>query len=414
MTHASLCKKTYKRVLRFPPIRIGRKDTLRSLRIAILLLPASAGMLSAQFGITTTTLPTATVGVAYSAQLQESGATAPVFWSVSAGSLPPALTLNPNSGYITGTPTSAGGFSFQVQAEFNSSAPDYATANLSIRVMSTCVPVFSPPSPLPPGDIGLVYPQIQFSQAGCPTSYTYSEQQAGLFSPTPLPPGLTLNSGGILSGTPSGAGTFSFLLTATAPNQQVTQVPYSITFNALPTVTTASPLPKGLVGVPYSQQIAATGGVPPYVFPHGRSAARELSTSPRPACFTELPPKSGTFNFNIGVTDSLGGQHHNAFPGHFCTGGFANSSGPPEFDVQCEPRRQSSADASDRDGAGYRSDAASELHACRIDGGQSRNSGAFLDHRHSNQRRGACRPGGERRSRHHGRGKLSRAHSGLR
>jgi uncharacterized protein (TIGR03437 family) len=306
MTHASLCKKTYKRVQWFLPIRIGRMDTMRSLGIAILLLLACAGMLSAQFSITTTTLPVATVGVAYSAQLQESGATSAVTWSISAGSLPPGLTLNASSGSITGTPASAGGFSFQAQAEFDSSAPDYASANLSIRVNSVCVPVFSPPSPLPSGDIGLIYPQIQFTQAGCPTSYTYSEQPAGQFSPTPLPPGLTLNSGGILSGTPTGVGTFSFLLTATDPNNQVTQVPYSITFNNLPAISTGSPLPKGLVGVPYSQQIAAKGGVPPYVF-HMDAQPPGIVNITSAGVFYGTPTQAGTFNFNIGVSDSLGG-----------------------------------------------------------------------------------------------------------
>ena len=86
------------------------------------------------------------------------------------------------------------------------------------------------------------------------------------FNTNALPPGLTLSTSGTLSGKPSSAGTFTFLLTATDQNNNVTQIQYSITINALPTITTQSPLPNGPVGVPYSQQIAATGGTPPYTF----------------------------------------------------------------------------------------------------------------------------------------------------
>src|ERR1039457_5234531 len=50
----------------------------------------------------------ATVGVAYNAVSSVSGGSAPYFFSISAGSLPPGLDLNKTTGSITGIPLVAG------------------------------------------------------------------------------------------------------------------------------------------------------------------------------------------------------------------------------------------------------------------------------------------------------------------
>jgi len=79
----------------------------------------------------------------------------------------------------------------------------------------------------------------------------------------PLPPGLTLSSSGLLSGTPTTAGTYSFKVqvcdTETPPQcSQVT--PFQITIYAPVVIGTSSPLPAGAVGIAYQVQFAATGG----------------------------------------------------------------------------------------------------------------------------------------------------------
>ena len=56
-------------------------------------------------------LPNGAINAAYSATLAATGGTLPYTWSILAGSIPPGLTLNPNTGAITGTPTAIGTFS---------------------------------------------------------------------------------------------------------------------------------------------------------------------------------------------------------------------------------------------------------------------------------------------------------------
>ncbi len=82
--------------------------------------------------ITTTVLPSAAVGVSYSAVVSAADGTAPYGWSVSSGVLPNGLVLNGATGQITGTPTSGGTFPFDLRVtDANSVA---ATAPFTITV----------------------------------------------------------------------------------------------------------------------------------------------------------------------------------------------------------------------------------------------------------------------------------------
>ncbi len=87
---------------------------------------------SPPLAIVTSSLPGGNVGEAYGATLQASGGTSPYTWSLASGSLPSGLTLAAATGAITGTPTSAGTFSFTARVTDAVGAAD--TRALSITV----------------------------------------------------------------------------------------------------------------------------------------------------------------------------------------------------------------------------------------------------------------------------------------
>jgi hypothetical protein len=100
----------------------------QTLTIAIVPAPAAPVV------ITTTSLPDARRGTAYSTTLAVAGGRTPLNWSKASGSLPPGLNLNAATGTITGTAFSTGTWSFTVRV-VDSAAPSTAdTQVLSIRV----------------------------------------------------------------------------------------------------------------------------------------------------------------------------------------------------------------------------------------------------------------------------------------
>jgi large repetitive protein len=70
---------------------------------------------SEQWSVEPLNLTQATVGTPYTGSLAATNGVT-VTWAVSAGSLPPGLSLNPNSGTISGTPAEQGGFNFSIVA----------------------------------------------------------------------------------------------------------------------------------------------------------------------------------------------------------------------------------------------------------------------------------------------------------
>ena len=74
-------------------------DSAGATSVGVLTLTIAPAALS----ITTTSLPPAQVGVAYSATLTATGGVGPYTWAVSGGSLPAGLSLSA-AGVISGTP----------------------------------------------------------------------------------------------------------------------------------------------------------------------------------------------------------------------------------------------------------------------------------------------------------------------
>jgi hypothetical protein len=157
--------------------------------------------------LTTTDLPSATQGVSYSATLTASGGTPPYNWSITAGSLPAGLTLNPSTGLISGTPTAGGKLFFTAQVS-DAQSPTATTAKeLSIIVhLPPLTPLNITTTVLAGGKIGTNYTQTVEATGGL-QPYTWTLASGS------LPNGLALNSAtGKISGTPIKKGTYSFTL----------------------------------------------------------------------------------------------------------------------------------------------------------------------------------------------------------
>jgi hypothetical protein len=84
-----------------------------------------------------------------------------------------------------------------------------------------------------------------------------------------LPKGLALSAGGVLSGTPSVAGSSSMTIevvdSAKTPGEGALSATLVINDGAV-VITTASPLAPGKLNAAYSSTLAATGGTPPYTW----------------------------------------------------------------------------------------------------------------------------------------------------
>jgi hypothetical protein len=165
-------------------------------------------------------------------------------WTPVAG-LPLGLRILPESGELWGAPSEAGRFQFMLQGS------DGSQLTLNLKVNALWNLSLTPPQ----AAAGVAFSHSQVVGGGTPP---YSFTAAG------LPPGLSISKGGLISGTPSKAGSYSGNVTAADSVGNQLSLPYSLTVNVVGITTTS--LPPVDPNKPYSQQLSATGGVPPYTW----------------------------------------------------------------------------------------------------------------------------------------------------
>lgn len=245
--------------------------------------------------VATTTLPNGIAGSSYSQLLAATGGTAPYAWSTASGSLPAGLSLR-TDGTISGIPTSAGTASFLAQVIDSSNPAQTATEPLTLTItpglsVTTLV--------LPNAVLGASYRQPVTASGGT-APYLWS------IATGVLPPGLTLNDAGVISGTPTAATTSTFTLRvtdSTTPIAQTRLQSYTLTVGSTLSIQTTT-LPTATVGNTYTQALNALGGTLPYIWSLDSGPLPDGLTLSSAGVVSGTPPAPGLATFIVRVTDS--------------------------------------------------------------------------------------------------------------
>jgi hypothetical protein len=168
---------------------------------------------------TSSPLPNATPGSAYSQVLAVTGGFAPYNWSTS-GTPPPGLAFS--AGVLSGTPTQSGSFNFTVRV--SDSSGSFTTKAFSLTVTA---PLTITTDSLPGGTAGSAYSQAFAATGGIPP-YTWS------VAPATLPSGLALSASGVLSGAPTQGGTSNFTVRVTDASGAFTTKIFTLTVTVPP------------------------------------------------------------------------------------------------------------------------------------------------------------------------------------
>jgi large repetitive protein len=246
------------------------------------------------FQITTTSLPDAVVGQAYSQQLQVSGAgSGSVKWKKTAA-LPKGLSVS-STGLLSGTPSTkaVGDQTVQVSASLNKGTPQ--TASIALTVNES------------PGFGKKPVTATSFNEG---TASSFAVTGTGFPAPTftesgALPSGVTFSSSGVLSGTPAvTTNTGVFSITVTASNGISPAATESFTLTAIaPLVITTTSLPSATQGAAYGPvTLTATGGEGTYTWKKGAALPKGLALSSTGQLSGTVSTKVAPGNYSVQVT----------------------------------------------------------------------------------------------------------------
>ncbi|WP_093286165.1 putative Ig domain-containing protein [Pseudoxanthomonas sp. CF125] len=243
---------------------------------------------------------TVAYGSPYSQTIVASGGTAPYSYALTAGALPPGISLS-SAGLLSGTPTVPGSYSIALRATDSSTGTGAPYAVVGNYVLQVGVPTIAiAPATLPNPVPGVAYSQTLTASGGV-APYAFSLTTGS------LPVGMSFSSAGVLSGTPAMTGTFNFTVTVQDANGQSGARAYSVTI-ATPTLTlTPTTLPAGSPGVAYSQSFSTSGGVAPYSYSLDSGSLPIGISFSSAGVLSGTPIVAGTFNFVVRSTDSTGG-----------------------------------------------------------------------------------------------------------
>ncbi|MBV9764167.1 MAG: putative Ig domain-containing protein [Acidobacteriaceae bacterium] len=239
--------------------------------------------------ISTATSASGTVGSVFSYQIVATNSPT----SYSATGLPVGLSVNTTTGLISGTPTAAGSSTVTLGAT-NVSGTGNSTLMLIFVAVAAAAPIIFAATSAS-GTVGSPF-SYQIAATNLPTSY----------SATGLPADLSVNATGLISGTPTAAGTSTITLGATnasgTGNSALTLTIASAGGPAVAPVITSAASASGRVGSAFSYQIAATNSPTSY---SATGLPTGLSVDATGLIFG-TPSAPGTSTVTLGATNAGG------------------------------------------------------------------------------------------------------------
>ncbi len=231
----------------------------------------------------------ATVGTPFSFTITATGSPT----SFTASGLPLGLSLNSVTGVITGTPIAESTSTVQLTAQ-NAAGADSATLTVTVAAASVA-PIISN------------YPLTAAATVGTPFSFTITASGPPTgYAASGLPPGLALNAlTGVVSGTPTTAGTAVVTLTVTnsagidTASLIITVAPAAVA----PIITSPTSAP-GVVGTPFVTYLISATGLPTSFAASGLPAG--LTINPLTGAINGTPTTAGTSFATIQATNSTG------------------------------------------------------------------------------------------------------------
>jgi hypothetical protein len=274
--------------------------------LILLILSSCTAVGGPPLQVKTASLQHGTVGTAYQAIMHAAGGAVPYSWTITTGSLPVGLTLDP-SGVISGTPSQAVNSAVTVQVTDNGGQSVARSFVITVTRGGWGSP--SPPLPaalqisspaVPSAKVGAPY-QASLSATGGAQPYSWTVDSGS------LPAGLALDAtSGAINGMPNQAGDTSFTVRVTDAGSQSAVQPLAISVSALLQITTRN-LAGGQVGTSYHASVSVTGGTQPYSWSIASGALpSSLALNPANGTVSGTPGTAGNSSFTMKVNDSAG------------------------------------------------------------------------------------------------------------
>jgi hypothetical protein len=236
------------------------------------------------------------VGQSFTDRAWVAGGTYPYFFSVAYGTLPPGCTLDTVAGFITGTPTTPGSYTFAIGVRDQQNV--YAERDYTIDVTA---PLACTTTALPRATKNTLYLYDLPITGGLPP-YTVIKESGS------LPTGVNLSATGRLIGTPTNTGSTTFTAKVTDADGRILRQNFSL-FVDDPLSISTSNLNTGITGQPYNQTLLVAGGYAGYTWTvYSGTLPQEVNLDASTGVLSGRPQAAARIPLVIMVEDSVGRQ----------------------------------------------------------------------------------------------------------